>query len=343
MPAFAAERSGDADPNLVWGVTASISDTSPYSNLEYMAARYKAESEAHVEDIQKQTENGIPPAGILGTINVDGVNFRREAAEDADVLALLSRGQDVTVLERNGAWCKISYNGQVGFIKSARVSACGLPLDCTEGRIIGGIGEIRKTPDNNGELISYVYEGTTIDILSLENGWYFVSCGIDSGYVWADSVKANSDAAEFLLAAPTKPAQAAASEQEKWGEQVVAKAMEYLGTRYVYGGSTPVGFDCSGFTMYIYGLMGQTIPHSATSQWDSVGTFVNRDVLQPGDLVFFRDPSRSNGKACSHVGIYIGNGDFIHAASGSSSGRQVRISNLSEDYYNGYYIGAKRI
>ena len=66
-----------------------------------------------------------------------------------------------------------------------------------------------------------------------------------------------------------------------------------------------------------------------------------REDLQPGDLVLFCDPSRSNGKACSHVGIYIGDGDFIHASSGSA--HAVKISSLSENYYDGYYVGAKRV
>ena len=110
----------------------------------------------------------------------------------------------------------------------------------------------------------------------------------------------------------------------------------------MYGGASSKGFDCSGFTMYIYDQYGYNLPHSATSQWNSsTGTTVARADLQPGDLVFFCDPARSNGKACSHVGIYIGDGDFIHASSSRSGG--VRINSLSESYYDGYYVGAKRI
>lgn len=278
------------------------------------------------------------PAGIIGTINVDNVNFREDPSENANVLLILSHGQEVTVLEREGDWCKVSCEGQIGYIKSSRVSSCGLPLDCTEGRIIGGVGEIKATPSDDGELVTYIYEGTSVNIISMDSGWYFVSCGTANGYIRADFIKADSDAPDEIFTTAAK-----ATDQSNWGEMVVAKAMEYLGVRYVYGGATPSGFDCSGFAMYVYGLMGETIPHSATSQWETVGTAVSREDLQPGDLVFFRDPAISKGKSCSHVGIYIGNGDFIHAASGSSSGRQVRISNLSESYYDGYYKGAKRI
>ena len=118
--------------------------------------------------------------------------------------------------------------------------------------------------------------------------------------------------------------------------------MGYLGTPYVYGGESPKGFDCSGFTRYVYKQFGYDLPHSATSQWFNSGTYVERADLQPGDLVLFCDPSRSNGKACSHVGVYIGDNEFVHASSGSS-GKYVRISSLTEGYYSRYYKGAKRL
>ena len=115
--------------------------------------------------------------------------------------------------------------------------------------------------------------------------------------------------------------------------------MQHLGTRYVYGGASPSGFDCSGFTMYVYSQHGYSLPHSATSQWQSgLGSRVySIGELQPGDLVFFNDPSRNAGKACSHAGIYIGSGQFIHSSSSKSNG--VIISDLTSGYYNTYFVG----
>ena len=120
---------------------------------------------------------------------------------------------------------------------------------------------------------------------------------------------------------------------------IVDTAMQHLGTRYVYGGASPSGFDCSGFTMYIYGQYDYSLPHTATGQWQSgLGTRVySISELQPGDLVFFNDPSRNAGKACSHVGIYVGNGKHIHSSSSRSGG--VIISDLTSGYYNTYFVG----
>lgn len=163
-----------------------------------------------------------------------------------------------------------------------------------------------------------------MDLLALEDDWYAVSCDGQTGYIRSDFLRVYTGAPGGGL-----------------GADIAATAQEYLGVRYVYGGASASGFDCSGFTMYVFSLYGYSLPHSATSQWNNSGTYVAREDLQPGDLVLFCDPSRSNGKACSHVGIYIGDGDFIHASSGSA--HAVKISSLSENYYDGYYVGAKRV
>ena len=85
--------------------------------------------------------------------------------------------------------------------------------------------------------------------------------------------------------------------------------------------------------------MGYSLPHTATGQWQSgIGTRVySISALQPGDLVFFNDPSRNAGKACSHAGIYVGDGQFIHSSSSRSGG--VIISSLTSGYYNTYFVG----
>ena len=111
---------------------------------------------------------------------------------------------------------------------------------------------------------------------------------------------------------------------------VVGIAMQYLGRPYVWGGASPSGFDCSGFTMYVYAQVGVSLPHNAAMQF-GMGVPVSRGDLQPGDLVFFY--------GLGHVGLYIGGGSFIHAP---HTGDVVKISSLSGSYASSY-VGARRI
>ncbi len=111
---------------------------------------------------------------------------------------------------------------------------------------------------------------------------------------------------------------------------VVGIAMQYLGVPYVWGGSSPRGFDCSGLVVYAFAQIGISLPHSTYALWN-VGSPVSRDQLQPGDLVFF--------SGLGHMGIYIGNGQFIHAP---HTGDVVKISSMS-GYYSSNYVGARRV
>ncbi|SDI63473.1 C40 family peptidase [Alteribacillus bidgolensis] len=118
------------------------------------------------------------------------------------------------------------------------------------------------------------------------------------------------------------------------GDQIVEEARKHLGTPYKYGGTTPSGFDCSGFTGYVFDKAGEDLPRTAAQQYN-VGKSVKKSNLQKGDLVFF-----SNGSSISHNGIYIGNGKFIH----SSSSNGISISKVDDPYYWGSrYKGAKRV
>ena len=119
----------------------------------------------------------------------------------------------------------------------------------------------------------------------------------------------------------------------KSSSQVANYAYNFLGRPYVYGANGPNAFDCSGFTSYVYRHFGVSLPRTARSQF-SAGSAVSRDNLAPGDLVFFNTVGY-----LGHVGLYIGGGDFIHAA---SSG-MVKISSLSEGYYRTRYAGARRV
>jgi cell wall-associated NlpC family hydrolase len=116
-----------------------------------------------------------------------------------------------------------------------------------------------------------------------------------------------------------------------YGGDVVSIAMHYLGVPYAWGGSSPSGFDCSGFVMYVYAQVGVSLPHYTGAQW-SYGVAVSRDQLEPGDLVFF--------DGLGHVGIYIGGGQFIHAP---QTGDVVKVSSLDDGWYASSYVGARRI
>ncbi len=118
-------------------------------------------------------------------------------------------------------------------------------------------------------------------------------------------------------------------------QQLVAFAKQYLGVPYVWAGRSPAGFDCSGFISYVYDHFGVSLPRMADEQFTAGLTVARRD-LQPGDLVFFS----TYEPGPSHVGIYIGGGQFIHASSGAN---EVTVTPLAKDYYAERYLGARRV
>lgn len=116
--------------------------------------------------------------------------------------------------------------------------------------------------------------------------------------------------------------------------RIISSAMDYMGVPYVFGGTTPYGFDCSGYVQYVFAHAGISLPRTADVQYEE-GTPISTAELVPGDLVFFTTYTYG----ASHVGIYVGDSNFIHA----SSSRGVTISSLNESYYSTHYIGARRI
>lgn len=115
---------------------------------------------------------------------------------------------------------------------------------------------------------------------------------------------------------------------------LITTAQKYMGVPYVWGGETPDGFDCSGFTQYVMKENSITIPRTAADQF-AAGTPVDKANLQVGDMVFFT----TYKPGASHVGFYMGDGKFIHA---SSAAKAVTVSRLDEAYYTQHYIGARR-
>ncbi|MDE7243679.1 MAG: C40 family peptidase [Oscillospiraceae bacterium] len=310
----------------------SCGDYTGYVSAEYLT--YTPDTSTASSDTTssdpapRQFSNAGGSAGVITGI---GVNFRAEPSMDGAIINNLPLSSAITVMEvLDSGWCEVSWNGETGYIKSDYVAVNGIPVVDPVGVITGSIVNLRAEPSTESSILTKLSSGTTVELNSLDGEWYSVVYNGMSGFVSADYIRIGSAPESIDAAAPSTI-----------GSGVVDTAKKYLGTPYSYGGASSRGFDCSGFTMYVFSQHGYSLPHSATSQWNACSVSVSKSDLQPGDLVFFNDPARNAGKACSHVGIYVGDNQFIHSSSSRSGG--VIISSLGESYYSTYYKGAKRV
>lgn len=210
---------------------------------------------------------------------------------------------------------------------------------------------MRKSATTDSDIIKVLALNTEIILIGEEGDWYKVKSSEDVGYIAKRLVseqKKETTSRSAEVRTTTNIPETANDNTETTsstkGEDVVAYAKQYLNCPYVYGAAGPNSFDCSGFTMYVYKHFGISLPHGATSQ-SRYGTELNinkselKSKLKPGDLVFFLDYPTYDG--IGHVGIYIGDGNFIHASSGT--GYCVKISTLLDGGYYDRYTAARRI
>lgn len=261
-----------------------------------------------------------------GTVKADGgLNLRSGASTSAGVTAVIPNGSFLLIEEDLGGWYKAVYNGAEGYVHADYVSF-SQTLNGTYsalGKVTGSDVRFRAGASLSSAILGSVNTGDELTVTGVSGEWLRVknSAGCE-GYIHSTYVDC---ATGYVPAAGVS-----------LGEQVVATAKQYLGCPYVWAGMSPSGFDCSGFVNYVYKLYGYSMNRVAQDIYSKDGTPVDKNSLQPGDLVFFGWGASS----VSHVGMYVGNGDFIHASSSSTG---VIISSLSETYYTNRYVGAKRI
>lgn len=217
-----------------------------------------------------------------------------------------------------------------------------------------GASNMRSAPSTSSETIQSLPRHTVITIISEENNWYKISYNGKEGYVSKPLVTIGEPPAEVSsrggemtntsnpvntvpVQAEQTPAQITTPAPVSTTGNAVTIAQSYLGSKYVSGGSSPSsGFDCSGFTQYVYGQCGKSLSRTSSSQANS-GTAVSKSELQPGDLLLFNYYGSST---IDHVGIYVGNGQFIHAANAK---RGVVYDTIESGYYAQNYVGARRL
>ncbi|WP_338559656.1 SH3 domain-containing protein [Paraclostridium sordellii] len=265
------------------------------------------------------------------------VNFRKGPGTSYSIITSLNKGTKVGYISENNGWAKISYNGNIGYMSTNYLATIdsnsggnnsGSNEDSTvksEKQVTGNRVNFRKGPGTNYSVITSLNKGTKVGYISESNGWAKVNYNGTIGYMSANyigDVNSNPGAGE--------------SGTSQGADAVISLAKQQLGKPYVWGAEGPSSFDCSGFTQYVFkNAAGKNLPRVSKEQ-SKFGQSVNKSNLQKGDLIFF-DTDKDG--VVNHVGIYMGNNEFIHASSG---GKKVIISQLNS-YYNSVYTNARRV
>lgn len=287
-----------------------------------------------------------PALATSGTVNTEGsyLRLRSEASTKGSVLRNLAHSTQVEVLEKlDNGWCRVSYDGVTGYVSGQYLTLSGEEAaeeedapeaeeatpeaqsdeeeapdkeeDALYVKVTTGTLNIRSGPSTDTDKVGTLHAGRVVRVLEVLDGWY----RIDEGCI----------SSEYAI-------QVDPSQVSK-GQEIADYALQFLGYRYVHGGTSPKGFDCSGLTTYVYKQFGYTLNRTCSGQLDN-GTPVSMSELQPGDIVIFRKGNSS--KKATHVGLYIGNNQFIHA---STPTKGVIISKMSDSYYTSGFVGGRRI
>lgn len=288
----------------------------------------------------------------IGFVNASSLRLRSSAATTASTLDTAVRGECVTVIAKEGSWYKVNYNLQEGYMYADYLSVStqeNAELGC--GKIAGSGVNLRTGPSTFYPVAAVSGCGDQCDIIGLNNGWYKVLyqgkiCYIRSDFVELTEIPyENPDSPNspryfrggksIGTPLPTALSSSASAVPESiTGSQILAEAQKYLGSPYRSGGASPSGFDCSGFVYYVLKQLGLS-PYRTPADQYKMGTSVAKSALKAGDLVFF-----GSGSSITHVGIYAGNGQFIHAPNSRST---VSYSDLTSGYWAEHYYSACRI
>lgn len=274
---------------------------------------------------ESAVEPAVKPDPVYKYVQVNLLNLRSGPGSDTEKLGTLPSGTRVQMLELHGEWMKVlTPDNKEVYVFAEYVSDTKPPV---YNYVNVNLLNVRSGPGSDYDIITTIPRGTRVQVIEQQGEWLkaIIKDGLEA-FVYAPYMVARQDL--VTRAASTQ------SYNQDLASQIIEYAKQFVGVPYVYGGSSPKGFDCSGFTKYVYGKFNISLPRSAGG-YSSVGTKVSRTDLKPGDILLF---DRYGNERLGHVGIYLGNDQFIHA---SSSKKKVVIMRLSG--YKAKYLGARRV
>ncbi|MBU5336377.1 C40 family peptidase [Intestinibacter bartlettii] len=302
----------------------------------------------HADYLSKSTSTGTSTGTSTSQATTQyvnataGLNVRSGAGTSYSKIGMLAYKEKVTVLSTSNGWAKINYNGKTGYVSSSYLQST-MPGGTTTGNdtttsnttikyvnATAGLN-VRSGAGTSYSKIGMLAYKEKVTVLSTSNGWAKINYNGKTGYVSSSYLQSTVPSGSSSSNGNTSVSASASA--------VIAYAKSLLGKPYVWGAQGPNSFDCSGFTYYVFkNKAGIVLPRTSSAQ-SKYGTYVSKSNLRAGDLVFF-DTNGVNDGQVSHVGLYIGNGQMIHA---SYSQKKIVIDNFNSSYYQRTYVNARRV
>ncbi|MEW9080783.1 C40 family peptidase [Terrisporobacter glycolicus] len=272
-----------------------------------------------------------------GIVNTSVLNIRNGPSTSYTIITQVKLGNKLQILGKKDGWYKVKLsNGTTGYGSSQYIninennasSDNSINMEGKKGQIkVNGSLNVRKGPSTDYAVVAKLRNNEIVNLLEKSNGWYKVK--LSNGIIgWT-----SGDYISIYTGSTSNPE---SSTNVQKVQSIVKMAHEQLGKPYVWGAEGPNSFDCSGLVHYIFGKHKIQTPRVSRDQY-KIGKTVSKSNLQPGDLIF--SSTASDGQV-THVGIYVGNGQMIHAPNSKSVVKKVDINN---SYWKSVYVGAKRI
>ncbi len=276
-------------------------------------------------------------AVTIGGATVTGSNVRLRSSADtstnSNIITEMAQGTFLLVEEKLDGWYKVVWNGTEGYV-SAQFAAFSETAEGTysfDSSTNGTSVNVRKSASTTSAIVRNLRNaGSELTVTGVNGQWLKIrDAEGQDGYIRSDLLRYKRSQSAVQTGAVQSAADA--------GSALVQTAMLYKGYAYRWGGMSPsTGFDCSGFCNYVCAQHDVSLHRVAQDIYTNDGTAVSKDELQPGDLVFFGYGAYS----VTHVGMYVGDGQMIHA---STSSTDVILSDINSNYYTRMYVGAKRV
>lgn len=309
----------------------------------YVSGNYVQKLTGSTSNQVEKTTSVITPTSSTASsyiVQASSLNVRASDSTTARVIGSVKKNEKITVLSNSNGWAKITYNNTTGYVSSNYITLADQSIttsstsntanykqtDSSKYVVTTNSLNVRSGATTSSNKIGKLSYGQSVSVVSLSNNWYKINYNGSTGYVSADYVEKVTE----------NKTSTSTSTNSFNTTKFINSSMQFIDVPYVWGGTTPDGFDCSGFIYYLLNNNGIKIGRANTATyWNNDTYFTHVTNPQPGDLLFLQGTYTSGP---SHIGIYLGNNQYI-----SAIGKKIQIQSTVSNYTSSHFLGYKRI